>query len=52
MISDKDGIDDYTDIMQSARAYLKTKPKYKSGYYEGGYPRKARGLYRRYMAGV
>ncbi len=41
---DKDGIDDYTDIMQSARAYLKTKPKYKSGYYEGGYPPEGEGV--------
>lgn len=36
--SDGDGIDDYTDIMLGARAYIKTKPHYKSRYYAGGYP--------------
>lgn len=35
---DKDGIDDYTDIYEGALAYIKTKPKYKSKYYSGGYP--------------
>jgi len=35
---DKDGLDDYTDMMLGARAYINTKPKYKSGYYVGGYP--------------
>lgn len=35
---DKDGIDDQTDILKSAREYLNTKPKYKSKYYETGYP--------------
>ncbi len=35
---DMDGIDDYTDMMQGARAYIETKPKYKSKYYTGGYP--------------
>lgn len=35
---DQDGIDDQTDILQSVRAYLATKPKYESKYYEGGYP--------------
>ena len=32
------GIDDYTDILVGARAYVETNPKYKSGYYQGGYP--------------
>lgn len=32
------GIDDYTDIMIGARKDAKNKPKYKSAYYEGGYP--------------
>lgn len=36
--SDGDGIDDQTDILESARAYLATRPKYKSKYYAGGYP--------------
>lgn len=35
---DVDGIDNYTDIMLGARAYIETKPKYKSKYYTGGYP--------------
>ena len=36
--SDGDGIDDQTDILESARSYLATRPKYKSKYYAGGYP--------------
>lgn len=35
---DNDGIDDQTDILKSARDYIKTKPKYKSRYYNTGYP--------------
>ena len=35
---DVDGIDDQTDILNSVKAYLKTKPKYKSKYYNTGYP--------------
>ena len=35
---DQDGIDDQTDILQSVKKYLKTNPKYKSKYYETGYP--------------
>lgn len=35
---DKDGIDDQTDILQSALAYVETRPKYESRYYETGYP--------------
>ena len=35
---DKDGIDDQTDILQSALAYTETKPKYLSRYYDNGYP--------------
>lgn len=35
---DGDGIDDQADILSSARAYLATKPEYKSAYYAGGYP--------------
>lgn len=35
---DSDGIDDQTDILNSVRAYLDTKPKYKSKYYGSGYP--------------
>ncbi len=35
---DQDGIDDQTDILTSAKDYVATKPKYKSKYYESGYP--------------
>lgn len=36
---DGDGIDDQTDILLSVKAYLDTKPRYKSAYYEnGGWP--------------
>ena len=35
---DKDGIDDQTDILNSTREYISTKPKYKSKYYGTGYP--------------
>lgn len=35
---DRDGIDDQTDILEGVRAYINTKPKYKSKYYETGYP--------------
>lgn len=35
---DGDGIDDQTDILQSARNYIATKPIYESRYYAGGYP--------------
>ena len=34
---DNDGIDDQTDILSSAKEYIKTKPKYKSKYYSTGY---------------
>lgn len=37
--ADNDGIEDYEDILESARDYLATKPKYKSKYYAStGYP--------------
>ena len=35
---DDDGIDDQTDILNHARDYIKTNPKYKSKYYATGYP--------------
>jgi hypothetical protein len=37
---DKDGdsIDDQVDILEGALAYVATKPKYKSKYYQTGYP--------------
>lgn len=36
--ADGDGVDDYTDILNGAREFIATKPKYKSEYYSGGYP--------------
>ena len=35
---DDDGIDDQTDILNNANNYIKTNPKYKSKYYNTGYP--------------
>ncbi len=35
---DRDGIDDQSDILAGAYAYVATGPLYKSRYYEGGYP--------------
>lgn len=35
---DGDGTDDQSDILASAKAYLDTRPQYKSKYYDGGYP--------------
>lgn len=35
---DQDGIDDQTDILQGALHYVDTHPKYKSKYYNTGYP--------------
>lgn len=35
---DKDGIDDYTDILEGAKLEAQRKPKYNSQYYAGGYP--------------
>ena len=35
---DKDTMDDQTDILKNAKKYVETKPKYKSKYYNTGYP--------------
>lgn len=35
---DNDGVDDQTDILSNVKKYIETKPKYKSKYYETGYP--------------
>ena len=35
---DGDGIDDQSDILQGAKAYIATNPVYQSKYYAGGYP--------------
>ena len=36
--TDGDGVDDQTDILSSARAYIETNPVYKSAYYADGRP--------------
>lgn len=41
---DGDGVDDQTDILNSAKDYIAAKPKYKSKYYEGGYPNDGYGV--------
>lgn len=35
---DHDGVDDQTDLLEGALQYVQTRPKYKSKYYETGYP--------------
>ena len=35
---DDDGVDDQSDILNGALAYVSTHPKYKSRYYKAGYP--------------
>lgn len=35
---DDDGVDDQSDILNNALDYIGTRPKYKSKYYQGGYP--------------
>ena len=35
---DKDGGDDYVDLLNGARKFVEQSPKYKSEYYAGGYP--------------
>ena len=42
--ADGDGIDDQTDILASARAYVATNPSYGSAYYAGGWPDDGRGV--------
>ena len=41
---DQDGIDDQTDILANVRKYIATKPKYKSKYYNTGYPNDGYGV--------
>lgn len=38
MDADGDGVDDQTDVLDNALAYVDTRPKYKSRYYQTGYP--------------
>ena len=35
---DNDDIDDYSDILEGAKKFIDKKPRYKSAYYDGGYP--------------
>ena len=35
---DRDGMDDQTDILEGALHYVSSRPKYKSRYYQTGYP--------------
>lgn len=42
--ANSNGVDDYTDILLGARTYVETHPKYKSEYYNGGYPPKEIGV--------
>ena len=41
---DEDGVDDQLDILNGALAYVNTHPKYKSRYYETGYPNDGYGV--------
>ena len=41
---DGDGIDDQQDILQSARAYVATRPQYESKWYDSGYPNDGYGV--------
>lgn len=41
---DGDGVDDQSDILESALAYVQTRPRYRSVYYAGGYPDDGRGV--------
>ena len=41
---DNDGIDDQTDILNNVRNYISKNPKYKSKYYETGYPNDGYGV--------
>lgn len=42
--ADGDGLDDQSDIVASAHAYVATKLRYGSAYYEGGWPDDGRGV--------
>ncbi len=41
---DQDEIDDYIEMLNGARKFVSQKPKYKSEYYDGGYPPKGVGV--------
>lgn len=42
--TDADGLDDQVDILQSAIAYVSTRPEYQSKYYSTGYPNDGHGV--------
>ena len=42
--ADGDFVDDYTDLMRSARRYVRTQPEYVSAYFSGGYPPEGQGV--------
>ncbi len=42
--ADGDGIDDQSDILQSAKEYIATKPQYRSQYYNTGYSNNGYGV--------
>ena len=41
---DNDGVDDQTDILNNVKDYIKKQPKYKSKYYDTGYPNNKYGV--------
>ncbi|MCR4419222.1 MAG: DUF1287 domain-containing protein [Clostridia bacterium] len=41
---DGDGIPDLDDTVQGAREYVRTRPRYRDGYYAGGYPPPGEGV--------
>lgn len=42
--TDGDGVDDQSDILASARAYVATEPRYESSYFDGGRPTDGTGV--------
>ena len=42
--ADGDGVEDFSDILAGARAFIATQPEYRSGYYAGGYPPAGEGV--------
>lgn len=38
------GLDDLADLVEGARAYIRTQPEYRDGYYDGGYPPEGEGV--------
>ncbi len=42
--ADGDGLEDFGDMLEGARAFIATNPEYKSEYYAGGYPPEGEGV--------